>query len=244
MFSRVCKYKISSLTIDPDPYNDISVIKQSSNRKEAMLNLNFNQNRSNSRYMKMVEQILQESINRGKFVDELKIVKENVTVSDSNRMTRAAGLARIGRFNGQVRLNTMELKLSVKLMERCSDEEKRETIIHELAHLVDFVIRGSSNHDHNWKAISIALGSTGNRCHNIDRSGLKRQNKVTRWELLDRSTGRIIIVSKKSKQRAMTMSRYELRARLVMRGKEVIERHPAQLGQTLTAAFNSEFNFG
>ena len=161
--------------------------------------------------------------------EALRAVKANVKVEMSNRMTRAAGKASVEMMFGKIIPSTLTLKLSVPLMGRATEEEREETITHEIAHLVDYVLRGKSDHGPIWKRIHRALGGTGARCHNIDRTGLKRA--VTRHEYKDHRTGRVVLFTNGNHQKVMRYGlthRYEYLATVKMRGKEVVSRVEAQ----------------
>ncbi len=53
--------------------------------------------------------------------------------------------------------------LLVNNMDKIADFE--DTIRHEFAHAIDYILRGKSNHDMHWQFIAIELGANGNRCH-------------------------------------------------------------------------------
>lgn len=44
-------------------------------------------------------------------------------------------------------------------------EEITNTILHEIAHALDFEQRGTSDHSYAWKSIALAIGCTGDRCY-------------------------------------------------------------------------------
>lgn len=52
-----------------------------------------------------------------------------------------------------------------------------DTIPHEIAHAIGFLTRSQRGHCRNWRALTIALGGTGNRCHTLP---LARARK-TKW---------------------------------------------------------------
>lgn len=41
-----------------------------------------------------------------------------------------------------------------------------DTILHEIAHAIDFAVRGTSNHDYRWKRIAVVVGAKPERCGN------------------------------------------------------------------------------
>ena len=58
------------------------------------------------------------------------------------------------------------IKLSKKFVVLNSEEETKETLLHEIAHAIDVNIRGGTNHDYIWKIIAKHIGSTGDTCFN------------------------------------------------------------------------------
>ena len=55
------------------------------------------------------------------------------------------------------------ISLSRKMTELRGEKEVRQTILHEIAHAIDFEIRGKSCHDIFWKNISRSIGYKGER---------------------------------------------------------------------------------
>ena len=47
------------------------------------------------------------------------------------------------------------------------------TVSHEIAHMVDYALRGRSGHDAQWKAIHRSLGGSAERCYNPQEAGVK-----------------------------------------------------------------------
>lgn len=103
-----------------------------------------------------------------------------VKVVFSASMTRCMGKASGPRA---------EIRLSAPLWLRATPEERDETIVHELAHIIDFLRnngwrKGTGGkrlvHDQVFKAIVQSLGGEGSRCHKVDTSGLKRRRAPRR----------------------------------------------------------------
>jgi len=173
----------------------------------------------------------------------LHVVQDNITIKMSAKMTRAAGSAGcqviVNRATRQrvVDPRTLVLKLSTPLMARADDAVRMETITHEIAHLVDFVLRGKSDHGYEWARIHRALGGSASRYHTIDRTGLEKT--ITRYEYLDTVTGKICNFTKGNHQKVMRYgaTRYRFIAEVKRRGKEIVARHEAQYA---TAACRSK----
>lgn len=158
----------------------------------------------------------------------LEIVAMNVKIVESNRMTKAAGQAKamIYRNTRQVVLESLTLSLSTKLLSRATKEEVNETILHELAHLIDYVIRGTSNHDAHWLFIVKALGGKGHTYHKINTSGLGR--KVTRY-IYENNEGKRFSLKKSGHYKAMRIPHgYRLVAIHKYKDGVLVEDIPAQ----------------
>lgn len=66
------------------------------------------------------------------------------------------------------------IKINIDLMIRGMNEWNHifhNTIPHEIAHLVDYVIRGDSNHDRTWERIAKSLGCDGVARHSLAVAG-------------------------------------------------------------------------
>lgn len=89
----------------------------------------------------------------------------------SNHMSKTMGIA-FG--NGKI-------KLSTKLFKRATETEKRNTVIHEMCHIVAWNKYGPhiKHHGKEWQGLMIACGLVPNIYHNVDTKGLG--NKVKRY---------------------------------------------------------------
>ena len=80
------------------------------------------------------------------------------------------------------RTNTGRIRFSPLLWNRASPEERRETVIHEACHIVAERCarrtgRGKAGHGPIWKRYMKIAGAKGDRCHTVNRDGLKRKQK-------------------------------------------------------------------
>ena len=95
-------------------------------------------------------------------------------VEFNNRFTRRMGDAS-ARKNHEWR-PTLQIRLSRPLWARASEEERRETVIHEACHIIDYIINGEMcGHGRLWKRLMWKCGIRAERCHEVDRSGLARK---------------------------------------------------------------------
>ncbi len=118
--------------------------------------------------------MISETIN---FVREtLGYPNQPIHVEFNSRFTRRMGDANVVYGIGIIRL-------SRKLWDRASEEQKREVIIHEACHVIQRVRdmeRGcrSSAHGEHWKSLMRKCGVRPNRCHTVDRTGLVKTYPV------------------------------------------------------------------
>lgn len=75
-----------------------------------------------------------------------------------------------GNCNGHSKI----IRLSIPLTKYETNNERIiNTILHEIAHAIDYNTRGHSSHDTNWKRIAKRIGCTGDRCSSstgVDKS--------------------------------------------------------------------------
>lgn len=90
--------------------------------------------------------------------------------------------SRIRRYAGFARLSRMEIHLNREMFYRVDEKEQYDTVSHELAHLIDYKVRLTSNHDYLWRSIHRTMGGSGSRCF----SGIAiKRNAVKRYHILD-----------------------------------------------------------
>jgi len=99
----------------------------------------------------------------------------NRKIEFSNRMTRAAGSASVQH---------KKIKLSRVLFGRNTTEGRLNTIIHEVCHILTHIENPrASAHGWEWKMMMRRAGiANPQRCHTIDRTGLKRKMNLDRYE--------------------------------------------------------------
>lgn len=112
-----------------------------------------------------------------------EIAFDNCKVSDSNRMTTAAGQCNwaVAKSYGNVVIVDLGIKFSDKLMARQDETGRYNTASHEFAHAVELIHTGSSDHGILWKRIHRAMGGNSKRCHTIDNRDLRRTR--VRWRI-------------------------------------------------------------
>lgn len=145
-------------------------------------------------------------------------------------MTRTAGTVECTLVNRLVYLPSLTLKLSIPLLARCTSEEQDMVMLHEIAHLIDFVMRHKSDHSYLWQSVYRAIGGDGKQYHQISREGLEKTVRRFVWGRV--STGKVYIVKRgqhaKLVRSAGYSGTYEFLAEICVKGKELVERHDAQ----------------
>ena len=93
----------------------------------------------------------------------LKLMRQHGLSDYTFKWDRA--VRRFGCHNG--RLKTLSLS---RPMTEHETNEKRviNTILHEIAHALDYRKRGYSNHDSEWKRVAKSIGCSGERCSSMD----------------------------------------------------------------------------
>lgn len=93
-----------------------------------------------------------------------------------------------GLTNGKANRNTWEVMFNTFNAEQVGDEFMN-TVTHEIAHMVDYTLRGKSGHDRQWKEIHRSLGGSGTRCSTYNNVVCK-PGRVTRKHLYRDAQGR------------------------------------------------------
>ncbi len=68
-----------------------------------------------------------------------------------------------GRASGWAKYDIWTIEFNTHVAAQ-APEEFANTVSHEIAHMVDYAMRGRSGHDRIWKAIHRSLGGNGSRC--------------------------------------------------------------------------------
>ena len=80
-----------------------------------------------------------------------------------------------GCVSGQAIASRTMLKFNVPIAIQNVDVYIKQTVPHEVAHLIEFVLYGCIGHKRNWKTImSLVFGLQPLRCHSYDTSEYKR----------------------------------------------------------------------
>ena len=90
-----------------------------------------------------------------------------------------------GRFTarmGDATYKSNRIRLSTVLFRRATEQERYETIVHELCHLVSYERygRAGAGHGRFWQAVMREAGVEPKRCHNVNRTGIARRQATVK----------------------------------------------------------------
>ena len=81
----------------------------------------------------------------------------------------------MSKNNGYYRIRMMD---GLREIDRT---EYIDTLLHELAHVIDFMLRGRSNHDSTWKSIASHVGATPEACKEMSKE-LREKTQKYKWD--------------------------------------------------------------
>jgi hypothetical protein len=93
------------------------------------------------------------------------ITPGRVLVAFSTGGANRAGFCAYNRRTGETRIRLNPVAWSV-----FAPEERRNTVLHESAHAIEFILYGKSDHGPRWRSIAQTLGCTGDRCLSLDQT--------------------------------------------------------------------------
>ncbi len=99
-------------------------------------------------------------------LDPLQLAKLNLILSETRVTINHRDSGNSGKAYCHSNNRVIELNYKIFTVERQND--LRSTLLHEVAHHINFFIYRGKGHDRNWKAIMIGLGRPPNRCHEYD----------------------------------------------------------------------------
>ena len=125
--------------------------------------------------MNRIRKVVDETLEKLGVADEVII-----QIEWNNRFTRRMGDARIiadGRKPGFDK-TIGKVRFSNPLWPRASEQERTETAIHEVCHIVKNHIYGrlTGAHGRYWQHLMYKCGINPDRTHTVDRTGLKRSH--------------------------------------------------------------------
>tara|TARA_R110000782_G_scaffold200987_3_gene289754 strand:- start:568 stop:1131 length:564 start_codon:yes stop_codon:yes gene_type:complete len=86
-----------------------------------------------------------------------------------------------GRCGGQFRygglLDVWELRINMEALAKYTEHYVKETVGHEVAHLVAKVVYGAKHHDYLWKSVMRDYNLKPTRCHSYELTPARRSEK-------------------------------------------------------------------
>jgi predicted SprT family Zn-dependent metalloprotease len=94
-------------------------------------------------------------------------------------------IARMGDARWDKRRGLGLIRLSRPLWPKASDEERRETVIHEACHVIaDHRFGGKQGHGPRWRQMMALCGyARPQRCHSVDHEAIQRRRERRRVEV-------------------------------------------------------------
>ena len=90
------------------------------------------------------------------------------------------------------------ISLSRKLVEINNESQVLDTILHEIAHAMDYEERGDTDHGTNWKRIAIEIGCNGERCYDLSEVKQPKMKYTTECGNCGNTNGKMRNNGKKS----------------------------------------------
>ena len=103
----------------------------------------------------------------------LKLMRQHGVSDYTFKWDRA--VRRFGCHDGRMQT----ISLSRPMTQHESNENRvTNTILHEIAHALDYKKRGYSNHDSQWKRMATSIGCSGERCGSSDSVD---KSRIMKW---------------------------------------------------------------
>ena len=121
----------------------------------------------------------------------IKLMRQHGLTGYTFKWDRA--VRRFGCHNGRMQT----ISLSRPMTQHESNENRvTNTILHEIAHALDYKKRGYSNHDSNWKRMAKSIGCSGERCSS---SSSVDKSQIYKWVASCPSCEREVYYARKTK---------------------------------------------
>lgn len=86
-----------------------------------------------------------------------------------------------GTTAGTANLRNNHIRINPVLFDQNKQDYFSDTIPHEVAHLVAFIVFGDTGHGKDWKFTMTRFGCDPSRCHSYDVSSVKISKTITRF---------------------------------------------------------------
>lgn len=123
------------------------------------------------------------------YLEAVLKVKNMLKVSFNSRLRTKAGVCKFSRIGKT--LVSVSIELSLDYISKVSIEQINDTITHELAHAIQAMDCGDSNHGIIWASIHRSMGGSGKQfC-----TGEVKRNKMKQYKVKDLVTGMLYKMS-------------------------------------------------
>ncbi len=175
----------------------------------------------------MVAQAFNAIINNPAASDSIKIAATQaqamLKVVINPRLRVAAGRARARMGTISRKPHSVEIELNPSVFAKIEESEQYNTVSHEIAHVVDYFLRGDSNHDYIWQNIHRLAGGNGAQFHKFDVP----RNNVRRIVLLDTVSCREVKATVQTYNKVRFNARYRYLRTEVYQGRTLVASHTA-----------------
>lgn len=121
----------------------------------------------------IAKKIVKEALEIGGFPAE---IADRVSLESNSRFSGRMGDARC-TSRGQPLAGGIVRLSSHALWRRATPEKRRNTVVHELAHVLAEHEAPGTKHGWLWKSIMARMGETPKRCHTVNRDGIRRKRR-------------------------------------------------------------------
>lgn len=108
---------------------------------------------------------------------ELSMAAQVLMVEMGLAFERVRWNSRMRTTMGRCRYSSAEIHLNPRLWLRAGWEERRDTIRHEVAHLLARKLDRRAGHGKLWKRVAVACGARPERCHGVHTRDLEVKRK-------------------------------------------------------------------
>jgi SprT-like family protein len=167
----------------------------------------------------IAKKIVKEALEIGGFPAE---IADRVRLESNSRFSRRMGGARCTSRGQTLAGGTVRLS-SHALWRRATPEKRRNTVIHELAHVLAEHERPGTHHGELWKRIMRRLGETPKRCHTVNRDGIRRKQRRRRPAAVILNPGASVHSFRVGQRATFTFKGTTILCQIVKRNRKTLE---------------------
>lgn len=109
-----------------------------------------------------------ELIERAEQLFNIELPWIDITFDIKGKVSGYAGLKKGSYF----------MQFNLEAVNKYWDDMVNSTLAHELAHIITHVMYKTMKHDADWRRVDLALGGSGERCHNYDLTPARKKSVV------------------------------------------------------------------